>query len=82
MSRILGTSLLEDGPGDSARRRCMLRFPPSGTIIMPNTSIPMPPTQCVKLRHKSMDLSRASTSVSMLEPVVVQPETISKTASR
>ena len=41
----------------------------------------MPPTQWVKLLQNSMDLSSTSMSVRMLEPVVVNPETVSKKAS-
>ena len=41
----------------------------------------MPPTQWEKLRQNSMPWLMASTSVRMVEPVVVKPETISKKAS-
>ena len=41
----------------------------------------MPPIQWVKLRQNSMALSSDSMSVSMLEPVVVNPDTVSKNAS-
>ena len=47
-----------------------------------NTRMPMPPNQWVKLRQKSIPLSSASTSVRMLAPVVVKPETVSNTASK
>ena len=43
--------------------------------------IPIPPSQWVKDRQKSMDLERASTSVRMVDPVVENPEHISKKAS-
>ena len=42
----------------------------------------MPPIQWVKLRQNIMALSSDSTSVSMLEPVVVNPDTVSKNASK
>ena len=41
----------------------------------------MPPTQCAKLRQKSVPWLSASTSVKIVEPVVVKPETVSKNAS-
>ena len=45
------------------------------------TSTPIPPTQCVKLRHIIIDFGSDSTSVKMLAPVVVKPETVSNKAS-
>ena len=59
----------------------MLEPPLSGIMASRNTSTPMPPIQCVKLRQKSMHLSRLSISLSMLAPVVVKPEIVSKSAS-
>ena len=50
------------------------------TAIM-NTSTPMPPTQCVKLRQNNRPWPSASTSVRIDAPVVVKPETVSKNAS-
>ena len=41
----------------------------------------MPPIQCVKLRQNSMQYESASTSVRMLAPVVVNPDTVSNSAS-
>ena len=52
-----------------------------GTTASRNTSTPMPPSQWVKLRQYSSPLGMASTSVKMLEPVVVKPETVSKKQS-
>ena len=46
-----------------------------------NTRMPMPPTQWLKLRQKSIPLFKSSTRVRMLEPVVVKPETVSNRAS-
>ena len=43
--------------------------------------MPIPPIQCVKLRQRSMLLGTASTSVSIVDPVVVKPDTVSKKAS-
>ena len=81
---IRGTSLPTLGPGLSARSRCMVKPSPRlplGTMASRNTSTPMPPSQWVKLRQYRSPLGRASTSVRMLAPVVVKPETVSKTQS-
>ena len=59
----------------------MLRSSLSGTTAMMNTSTPMPPIQCERLRQSRCPWLIASTSVRMEEPVVVKPETISKKAS-
>ena len=48
---------------------------------MMNTSTPMPPTQWVKLLHMREAWEMASTSDRILAPVVVNPETDSKSAS-
>ena len=45
------------------------------------TMTPMPPTQCVKLLQNRPVWLSASTSVSMLDPVVVKPDTVSNSAS-
>ena len=80
--RILGTILDTEGPGLSARSRWLAWPPLKFTRASMNTRMPMPPNQWEKLRQNSMHWSRASTSVRMLAPVVVKPETISNTASR
>ena len=46
-----------------------------------NTRIPMPPIQWVKLRHIRVAWDRSSTLGTMLDPVVVKPDTISNIAS-
>ena len=43
--------------------------------------IPMPPSHCVRLRQNRRDFGRASISVRIVEPVVVNPEAVSKKAS-
>ncbi len=73
-----GTSLETTGPGASARIRYMERSSPIGRTASMKTSIPMPPTQCVKLRQNSTLIGRASISESIVAPVVVKPETVSK----
>ena len=81
MKRTLGTSLPTEGPGLSAFIRCMLLPPTIGRTASRNTSTPMPPIQCVKLRQISEQWLSASTSERMLAPVVVKPETVSNSAS-
>ena len=81
----LSLSLLEIfpqvGPGTSARIRCMARPSVMGSTAMAKTSTPMPPIQWEKLRQNSVPWLSASTSVRIVEPVVVKPETVSKKAS-
>ena len=79
--RMRGTSLPKLVPGTSARIIYMLRSSLMGSTAMINTSTPMPPIQCEKLRQSSSPLLISSTLCSMEEPVVVNPETISKNAS-
>ena len=59
----------------------MFEPPLSGTMARRKTSTPIPPIQCVKLRHRSEQCESASTSESMLAPVVVKPDIVSKSAS-
>ena len=82
VARLRGTSLDTDGPVLSERIR-WISPPPleSDWVIITNTRTPMPPTQWVKLRQNKLDLLSASTSVRMLAPVVVKPDTVSKNAS-
>ena len=77
------TSLPTEGPGTSARIRCIPWPSPAdmGRMAMTNTSTPMPPTQWVKLRQNRIPRCRGSISVRILAPVVVKPETVSKKAS-
>ena len=81
-STIRGTILETVGPGLSARSRWMPCPPSILTMASMNTRMPMPPIQCEKLRQKRLHRFSTSTFGRMLEPVVVKPETISKTASR
>ena len=49
---------------------------------MKRTMIPMPPSQCISIRHQCIErLIAASISVNTVAPVVVKPETDSKIAS-
>ena len=70
-----------DGPGLSALIRLILEPPLSGTIAIINTRTPIPPIQCVKLLHIILQCDRLSTSLNILAPVVVKPETVSNKAS-
>lgn len=78
--RILEAILFTDGPVLSARRICRVLAPFPGANARINTSTPMPPAQLEKLRQNSIHLLMLSISspLSMVEPVVVNPETISK----
>ena len=78
---IFGTSFPTEGPGLSARMRLMFEPPLSGTMARRKTSTPIPPIQCVKLRHRSEQCESTSTSERMLAPVVVKPDIVSKRAS-
>ena len=76
-----GKSFPTEGPGLSALIRYMFSPLAPGRSARTNTRIPMPPTQCVKLLQKRTPLGNDSTSVSMLAPVVVNPEIVSNSAS-
>ena len=52
-----------------------------GRIARIKTSTPIPPIQCVKQRQNCTQRSMPSTLLRMLPPVVVKPETVSKSAS-
>ena len=81
MCLTFGTSLPTEGPGLSARIRFMLEPPLNGMTASRKTRTPMPPIQWVKLRQNSAQWDSASTSLRMLEPVVVNPEMVSNSAS-
>ena len=79
---ILGTSFPATGPGTSALIRCIEFSFSIGIIISTNTRTPIPPTQCVKLLQKSTPCGRYSGFERTDAPVVVKPETISKSADQ
>ena len=81
MLRTLGTSFPTEGPGLSARIRYILEAPASGSSAIMKTSTPIPPIQWEKLRHIRTERGRISTSPRIVAPVVVNPDTISKSAS-
>ena len=78
---ILGTSFPTEGPGLSARIRLICEPPLNGITASRKTNTPMPPIQCVKLRQNKLQCERASTSLRIEAPVVVKPDTVSKSAS-
>ena len=81
VSATLGTILDTSGPGDSAFIISILYPPPSGKTVRTRTRTPIPPIQWEKERQNNRPFPSASTSERTEEPVVVKPETISKTAS-
>ena len=78
---VLATSLPTVGPGTSARMMYIDCALPAGSIASAKTSTPMPPIQWVKLRHIFRLIGKDSTSGTSVEPVVVNPETVSNIAS-
>ena len=81
---ILLTSLDADGPGDSALKICMA-FPSDGRTASTNTKTPIPPIQWVKRRQNIIALESPMLSLGKVKidaPVVVNPETVSKNASK
>ena len=61
--------------------RFMFDPPDMGTTARRKTSTPIPPIQCVSDLQISEACDIASTLVSMEEPVVVNPDTVSNIAS-
>ena len=76
-----GTSLSASGPGISARMSGIEFSSSSDVIIRTNTSTPIPPIQWVRHRQKLIPIGRLSISWSIVDPVVVKPDTVSKNAS-
>ena len=70
----------ETGPGDSAWTRTWDRSPRPGRKASRKTTTPMPPSQELKDRQNSRLFGSDSTSLRMVPPVVVKPETLSKRA--
>ena len=71
VKRNLLTIFPNCGPGISAFARAVDILSFLGMNTITNTKTPIPPINCVSARQNSRDLGSASTSVSMLEPVVV-----------
>ena len=80
-SLLRGLSFSFTGPVTSAFKSWVLPLTPE-SIATKRTTIPMPPSHCVMLRHKRMLRGRLSTSASTVIPVAVKPESVSKKASR
>ena len=66
------------GVGTSALYNWRPPMPSKGRIATTSTITPMPPTQCMKVRHRLIDSGRSSSPVSTVAPVAVRPETASK----
>ena len=78
---IRGCNLERIGPTDSAEKRFTSFRPNIGNTATVKNTIPKPPTQCVIIRQKSIDLGNDSISCNIVAPVVVKPDIVSKKAS-
>src|SRR5688572_23148703 len=76
-----GLSFSDFAPENSARYKCMPPVPSSSDLAMPNNTMPMPPSQCVKQRQSCSAGGSTSTRGRTVDPVVVNPEVDSKNAS-
>ena len=56
-------------------------MPSRGSTATVSTTIPIPPSHWVSERQNSTDRGRASMSVRIVAPVVVNPDIVSKKAS-
>ena len=80
---ILGTILDTVGPGISAFNTCIdLSFLDNGTIAITNANTPIPPIKWVNDLQNNKHFDRCSTSLYIVAPVVVNPDTVSKKASK
>lgn len=77
---LLSGTIYAVGPGLSAFIRFMTEPPFIGSNARMNTRTPIPPIQWEKLLQNRLACESASTSLKMLAPVVVKPETISNSA--
>src|SRR5574344_890467 len=78
---IFGVNLPFSGPVVSAWMSWKPPTPNSGRSATVSATIPMPPSQWDWQRHRLILLGRDSMSERMVAPVVVNPLTLSKTAS-
>ena len=74
----LGCSFDFIGPVASAAKTFTEPPTSEGNTAMVKNTIPRPPIHWVKERQKSMPWGKHSTSSSMVAPVVVNPEMVSK----
>ena len=81
MAESFETSFPNVGPGTSAFITWTEPGECFGNIASTSTSTPIPPTKCVKLLQKRFERLITLKSVIMLDPVVVNPLTVSKKAS-
>ena len=77
----LGTILPGLGPGLSALNKYIVLEPKEGAIAKINIKNPIPPIQWAKLLQNNIPLGRDSISASIVAPVVVNPDTVSKNES-
>lgn len=66
------------GPGVSILKACIPPTPIFGRIAIANTTIPIPPIHWLNERQNKIPFGSDSTSLKILAPVVVRPETDSK----
>ena len=73
-----GCSFVFIGPVASAENT--FTEPPTidGNMAMVKNTMPRPPIHCEKVRQNSMPCGRCSTSSSIVAPVVVKPDIVSK----
>ena len=76
-----GCIFVRMGPVASAENTLTLPPISEGMMAMVKNTIPNAPTHCVMLRQKSIPWGSRSTSSMMLDPVVVNPDIVSKYAS-
>ena len=77
---IFGCSLSWVTPVASALKSCRLPPPKMGSRAMVKHTMPSPPTHWVRARQKSMPLDMVSRWSTTVNPVVVNPDMVSKNA--
>ena len=76
-----GCTFARMGPVASAANTFTLPPTSEGMMAMVKNTIPSPPIHCVSERQNRMAWGSRSTSSSMVAPVVVKPDMVSKKAS-
>ena len=77
---ILGVIFSDDGPGYSTLKSFSPDTPNKGNNAIVNTTIPNPPIHCKNALQNKILFGRFSTFSRIVAPVVVTPETASKSA--
>ncbi|EKD31025.1 MAG: hypothetical protein ACD_77C00422G0004 [uncultured bacterium] len=75
--RALNLKLSFESEDISTLLSLILKVDMEGRIRSINKTTPTPPRKCVEERQKINPLGRLSTSVKIVDPVVVYPETLS-----